>query len=64
MNTYILILTMVFKSGSGGMGGIESIQATDLQSCKRMGEIWIHSVKAGSRSKVYDGELIYTCVKK
>ena len=39
MNTYILILTMIFKSNTGGgIGGVESINVTDIAACERIGD--------------------------
>ena len=64
MNTYILILTMIFKTGygGGGMGGIESIQVSDLESCNYIGKAWVNSVS--EVRTVYKKEIFYTCIAK
>ena len=63
MSTYILILTMAFKSGYGGMGGIESIDVSSLESCNRIGKAWVASKKADHWSN-NDHEFKYLCVKR
>jgi hypothetical protein len=62
MNTYILLLTLIFKSGYGGMGGIESIQTGSLDECNRIGNAWIASLAA--KRSLNKGEAIFTCIRK
>lgn len=62
MSTYVLILTMMFKSGYGGMGGIESVDVDSLESCNRIGKAWMYN--ASENKYVKDHELTYLCVKR
>lgn len=65
MSAYILILTMAFKSGYSGMGGIESIDVSSLESCNRIGMTWVRDEKkAKSLWSDNDHEFRYLCVKR
>ena len=41
MTTYILILTLVFKSGYAGLGGVSTIEDLTLDQCNRIGSKWL-----------------------
>ena len=62
MSAYVLILTMIFKGGYGGMGRIESVDVGSLESCNRIGKAWINN--ASEKKNVKDGELKYLCIKR
>ena len=56
--SYILVLTMIFKSGNGGMGGIEHIEVDSYEKCQRIGRAWVESVKK-ERKYVMNKEIIF-----
>ena len=60
--SYILVLTMIFKSGNGGMGGIDHIEVDSYEKCQRIGRAWVESVKR-ERKYVMDKEIIFTCIE-
>ncbi len=59
---YLLIMTMIFKSGSGGMGGVETVLFTTLDDCNRVGEAWLRQIKI--KRRVHENEAFFTCVIK
>lgn len=61
MNTYILILTMIYGSGYGGMGGIESMRVESLEACERIGREW--DKKSSKNINAGDRTLSFVCVK-
>ena len=61
MDTYILIFSLIFKSGYAGMGGIESIEVIGYDKCKRIGTEWSVSIREKHRAN--ENEVIYTCIK-
>lgn len=61
MNSYLLIMTLLFSSGNGGMGGVDHVKVSSLQECNRIGNAWLDGIKA--RRSVRKGEAIITCVK-
>ena len=62
MNTYILILTMMYRTGYAGIGGVTTIEVKDLEICNRVGSSWVADIKS-ERKRVGDYEVLYTCVK-
>jgi hypothetical protein len=62
MNTYILVLTLIFKSGYSGMGGVEHIEVKDYKECHRMGKAWVDSVSS-SRATA-KGDVVFSCIAK
>ena len=62
MNTYILVLTLLFKSGYAGMGGVTTIEAKNFNDCNRIGNAWISDIK--QKRTVNTNEAVYTCIKK
>lgn len=63
METYILILTLAFKAGSAGMGGVTALELPSSESCHRVGSKWVEDFKK-VRGRTYDKEVIYTCTRK
>ena len=41
MSTYILILTLVFKSGYAGAGGVSVIRDIPIDTCHAIGTQWV-----------------------
>lgn len=60
--SYILVLTMIFKSSSAGMGGIDHIEVNSYEKCQRIGRAWVESIKE-KRKYTMDDEVIFTCIK-
>ena len=63
MSTYILILTLIYRSGYGGMGGIETIEVSTYEQCQKIGHAWSDYIKR-SRNNVRSNEVLFTCIKK
>ena len=61
---YILILTMVFKFGQGGMGGVEVHEFKDYESCNKVGAHWVAGVKKHHPGRFYENRTaFFDCVK-
>lgn len=61
MNSYLLIMTLLFSSAVGGMGGVDHVKVSSVQECNRIGNAWLNGIKA--KRHVGRGEAIITCVK-
>lgn len=65
MNTYILVITLIFNSGYAGMGGLTSIEVDSLESCQRIGQEWKNDIiKKLDVIRNADTRLLFTCIKK
>ena len=60
MNTYILILTVLYSGYSKGGVSVDSLEVNDVSNCNRIGSEWVSSM--GSKSKNMD--VSFMCVKK
>ena len=50
MNTYILILTVLYSSyGKGGVS-VDSLEVNDVSNCNRIGSEWVSNMKSKSRN--------------
>lgn len=61
MNAYILILTLIYGIGYGGMGGLESIRVESLEACERIGKEW--DKKSSEKLGAKERTLTFVCVK-
>jgi hypothetical protein len=65
MNTYILVLTLVVKSGYAGMGGMSTLEVKGADNCQRIGEEWKKDIVSKMAGVSYaDKKIIFTCIKK
>ena len=54
--SYILILTLIVSSGTGGSGGITNIEFDTKEKCEEVGKLWMNQIKGIHRS-------FYLCVE-
>lgn len=59
MNTYVLILTMIYN---GGVSGVTAVEMNSLGSCKAAGERWKQSLVL--KTLHYRGSANFECLKK
>lgn len=63
MNTYILIITLMLKSGGdAGMGGVSMIEVKDYEACHRIGKLYLADLHR-KHKYINKDEAIYTCTK-
>lgn len=63
MGAYILVLIMVVKAGSAGMGGLAMQEFSSLDKCNSAGSLWVNDT-VSKHQRVYRNELSFICVPK
>ncbi len=63
MNTYILILTLVYGTGYKGMGGVTAITISSFDACERIGENWVRKFKHQKGKYAENSEAYFMCEK-
>lgn len=60
----ILILTLIYKSGAGGMGGVAMQEFNSMDACHKAGQQWEQQIEKKRGSRTRDKERFYLCVEK
>ena len=63
MHEFVLILTLVFKSGYGGMGGVESMRFHTEEACTRVGEQWVRELERHKGERLREHEAFFQCIR-